>query len=54
MGISRWSRDLTVRRGNGVVWVEVTNFALNNSTYFTGKTPVTTGATGLLLILKLR
>ena len=41
------SRDLTVRRGNGVVWVEVTILARNILTYFARKTPVTTDASAL-------
>ena len=43
-GISAWSRDHSVSRGNGVVWVEVTILVANILTFFTRKTPVASGA----------
>jgi len=42
------------RRGNGVVWVEVTILASDIFAYFTRKTPVTLDANALKINLKFR
>ena len=53
-GICAWSRDHSVSRGNGVVWVEVTILVVNILTFFTRKTPVASGAIAHILFLKVR